>query len=294
MKKTLWVLCALILFASCAEKKETAAWSANNADSLRIISAAPSNTEIIVGLGLGGNIVACDKWSKDIAGIAAELPEVDFFYPDIEAVLALDPDIIITNEINNYGASDSPFKALSDMGIKVEQIRTSTTLAEICADIVRIANAVGCPARGEKMAADLITKINEYAAKGKTINPKKKVFFEVTPAPSLVTFGTGTYLNEMIEIVGAENIFASEKGWFSPGAESILERNPDVILTMDMAGYGIDADPARFTGFETVAAVKEKKIFPIDADSSGRPSQNIVFALDQIARAVYPEIYGPR
>jgi iron complex transport system substrate-binding protein len=294
-------LFVLTLFSAggCNKSAPTAALAGQaqpKSEGLRIISAAPSNTEIIVGLGLGANLVAVDKWSKDIAGVNAALPEVDFFYPDAEAILALQPDVIVSSEINNFGAADSPFKPLLEMGIRVVQVPTSKSLAGIYGDIVTIARSLGVGERGEEMAAGLREAVESYAEKGKQAarGGRKKVFFEVTPAPELTTFGSGTYLNEMIELVGAVNIFAGQKGWFSPGAEAILERDPDVILSMDMTGYGVRSEEDRFAHFATVTAVKEKRIYTIDADSAGRPTQNIILALDQMARAIYPEVYGPR
>jgi iron complex transport system substrate-binding protein len=263
----------------------------------RIISSAPSNTEIIAALGLAGRLIAVDAYSKGIEGVRPDLPEVDFFYPDAEAVIGLEPDIIITSEINNFGAADSPFKPLEDMGIRVVQIPTSTSLEGIYGDILTIAGSLGVGARGEVLAASLRAGVERIAETGKTIGEKdrKKVYFEVAPAPGMVTLGSGTYINEMIETIGAVNIFAGEKGWFAPSAEAILERNPDVILTMAMTGQGAENPVTELKnrrGFETLTAVKENRVYAIDADSAGRPSQNIIPALRQMARAVYPDLYG--
>ena len=75
------------------------------------------------------------------------------------------------------------------------------------------------------------TDIEKISAIGKTIKDKKKVYFEIGPAPTLYSIGNSTFINEMIEIVGAENIFAKENSWISPSEESVINANPDVILT---------------------------------------------------------------
>jgi iron complex transport system substrate-binding protein len=307
MRKKIFVTLAPVLFTvfllivpGCQKKDaaQTAALKEARPEASiprRIISAAPSNTEIIAGLGLAERLIAVDSYSKGIEGVRPDLPEVDFFYPDAEAVIGLEPDIIISNEINNFGAADSPFKPLEDAGIRVVQIHTSTSLEGICGDILTIAEALGVKERGGELAGSLRAGIDRIAETGKTVKDKKKVYFEVAPAPGMVTFGSGTYINQMIEIIGAVNIFAGEKGWFTPSGEAILERDPDVILTMAMAGPG-SPDPAaemrKREGFETISAVKAGRIYAIDADSSGRPSQNIILALTQMARAVYPDLYG--
>ena len=297
-------LLALPLIAWGCKKENAAGMGASAANAaeaagdgipLRVISAAPSNTEIIVGLGLADRLIAVDPYSKDIAGVEAELPEIDFFYPDAEAVLGLSPDIIISNEINSFGAADSPFKPLLDAGIKVVQIPASTSIQGIYGDIAAVAEALGVRERGVELARYLKLEVDKIAETGKTVKDKKKVYFEISPAPYMVSFGSGTYLNEMIEILGAVNIFADQSGWFTPGAEAILERDPDVILTMEMTGPGA-MDPAAELlsreGFETLSAMREKRVYAINANSSGRPSQNIMPAFWQMARAVYPDLYG--
>jgi iron complex transport system substrate-binding protein len=298
------VLASVLLIAAGCKKENAAGTGSSAADARdaaqaaipgRIISAAPSNTEIIAGLGLADRLIAVDPYSRDIAGVSPDLPEVDFFYPDAEAIIGLGPDIIISNEINNFGAADSPFKPLLDVGIKVVQIPTSTSIQGIYDDIVAVAEALGVRDRGVELARSLKVEVDKIAETGKTVKDKKKVYFEVSPSPYMVTFGSGTYLNEMIEVLGAVNIFADQSGWFAPSAEAILERDPDVILTMEMTGPdAVDpvAELLSRDGFETLSAVRENRIYVINANSSGRPSQNIMLAFRQMARAVYPDLYG--
>jgi iron complex transport system substrate-binding protein len=297
------LISALMIAVACqkqaapADTREAAQTAAQSAASIpgRVISAAPSNTEIIAGLGLAERLIAVDHYSKDIEGVRPDLPEVDFFYPDAEAVIGLEPDIIIANEINNFGAADSPFKPLAGAGIKVVQIPTSTSLEGICGDILTIAEALGVEERGETLAASLRAGINRIAETGRTIEEKdkKRVYFEVAPAPGMVTLGSGTYINEMIEIIGAENIFSGQRGWFSPSGEAVLEGDPEVILTLAVPG---SPDPAlelrNRAGFQTISAVRENRIYAIDGNSAGRPSQNIILALKQMAQAVYPDLYA--
>jgi iron complex transport system substrate-binding protein len=95
----------------------------------------------------------------------------------------------------------------------------------------------------------------------------------------------------MIELIGAKNIFASEQGWFTPSAEVIINRNPDVILTMAYPGSDSAAEMRTRQGFETINAVKQNRIYSIDSNPASRPSQNVITALKQMALAVYPEIY---
>ncbi|MDR0709005.1 MAG: ABC transporter substrate-binding protein [Spirochaetaceae bacterium] len=258
----------------------------------RIISSAPSNTEIITGLGLGEKIAAIDRYSLDVEGVGAGIPAIDFMYPDAEAIIALKPDLIIASE-HNMVAGDDPFKLLKDMGIAVAYLPTSGGIEEIYRDITFIAELLGVPERGEQMKKTMKADIEEVTAVGRTIQQKKTVFFEISPLPHIVSFGKDTFLDEMIGIIGAENIFADQTGWIAPGGEAIIERNPDVILT-NTAETGA-ADPVTEImarpGFNRIRAVQNGAVYRIDGNSSSRPAPGIVRALREMARAVYPEYY---
>ncbi|GHU93590.1 ABC transporter substrate-binding protein [Spirochaetia bacterium] len=257
----------------------------------RIISTAPSNTEIIIGLGLGNRIIATDKYSMEISGLPPDIAEIDFFYPDPEAIIGLAPDIIITSEHNVYGAGDDPFRLLKEMGIAVVYLPTSNSIADIYRDIENIAAALGAAEKGNELIRTMREQIDRIAAPGNSITEKKSVYFEISPAPNMVSMGRETFLGEMIELIGAQNVFADKNGWIAPGAEAVLERNPDVILTNvsfidDPVGEIKNRD-----GFHTIKAVRDNAVYTIDTDSSSRPSQHIILALRQIAHAVYPDYY---
>jgi iron complex transport system substrate-binding protein len=290
---TLFLITLFLALAGCKQggKQETGIAGSSAPSSPRIISAAPSNTEIIVGLGMGDLLIAIDPYSKDIPGVRQDLTEVDFFYPDTEAVIGLDPDFIITNEINNFGTADSPFTLLGAMGIKVVQVPTSTSIEGIYGDILLIAKTLGVEERGNQIVSSMKDEVKRITAKAGTITAKRSVYFEISPAPTMVTFGKGAYLNEIIELIGASNIFASEQGWFTPSAEAIIDRNPDVIITMAYSGEDSAGEIKTRQGFETINAVKQNRIYSIEANPASRPSQNVITALKQMALAVYPEIY---
>jgi iron complex transport system substrate-binding protein len=259
---------------------------------LRIVSTAPSNTEIIVDLGLGERIIAADKYSLEIPGVSAAAPEIDFFYPDPEALVNLDPDIVIASEHNSFGAGEDPFKLLSEMGIRVLYIPTSRSIAAVRRDIMNIASGLGVPERGESLIREMDREIEAVAALGRGITRKKTVYFEISPFPNPVSMGRETFLNEMLEIAGAQNIFADTTGWIAPSAEAILERNPEVILTnVNFIDDPLGEIKSR-RGFADTIAVRNGAVYRIDTDSSSRPTRRLTLALGQIARAVYPEYYG--
>jgi iron complex transport system substrate-binding protein len=104
--------------------------------------------------------------------------------------------------------------------------------------------------------------------------------------------GGGSFSHEMIEIVGAVNIFANyDYSFFAVSEEILLEANPDVILTSTDSIDDPIGEIMERPGFGTITAVQNGNVFKIDVNASSRPSQNIIIALRQIAEAVYPEYF---
>ncbi|MDR1804242.1 MAG: ABC transporter substrate-binding protein [Treponema sp.] len=252
----------------------------------RIISAAPSNTEIITALGMADRLIAVDRYSAGIPGVPGGLPEIDFFYPDTEAIIGLEPDLIVANEINSYGVADNPFKLLGDMGIRVVDIPTSVSIEGIYSDIITIAEVLGVKERGEALVASMKEEITSIAAAAKEAPERKTVYFEISGPPFMYSFGRGNYLNEMIEIAGGRNIFDDQNSWFSPSAEEIITRNPDVIFTMHYSWEDTVAEMKSRMAFQTITAIKENRVYAIDENSASRPSQNIMLALRQMAQGI--------
>ena len=255
----------------------------------RIISTAPSNTEVLVELGLGDKIIAVDNYSP-LEGLDSDIVTIDFVQPDGETIIGLNPDIIIASGHNVSGGED-PFAIMKEAGIPVVYIPSSNSIEAIYEDIRFIADVTNQSDKGEEIVNSMKEEIEEISEIGKTITDKKTVYFEMNPEPHLYSIGKGTFIHEMIEIIGAENIFADEESWISVSGESIVEYNPDVILTNVGFVETPVEDVLNREGFEGVKAVMNNDVYLIDTDSSSRPSQNIVKALKEMAVAVYPEYY---
>jgi iron complex transport system substrate-binding protein len=273
----------------------------------KIISSAPSNTEIIYDLGQAHKLVAIDRHSANVAGIPDGLPLLDFFYPDAEVIINLEPDIIIASGHNPTGSGEDPFKLLREMGIPVVYISMSESIDEIYNDIAFIAEILQVEKEGERLINSMKTQIeqitmqaataqitaqramqtNETSQKAGDTDNRKTVYFEISAAPDMMTFGKGSFINDMISVIGARNIFENENWLVMPGAEAVISRNPDVILTN--VNYIDDpiAEIKSRPGFNHINAVINDRIYQIDTDSSVRPSARIVLALRQMSQAVY-------
>jgi iron complex transport system substrate-binding protein len=258
----------------------------------RIVSTAPSNTEIITDLGQARKLVAIDRHSANVTGIPAGLVQLDFFYPDAEVIVSLEPDIIIASGHNPTGTGEDPFQLLREMGIPVVYISMSRSIDEIYQDVAFIAELLNAGKEGEALINATKAQIAEVI---QNISPnvmhKRTVYFEISAAPDMFTFGKDSFIDDMISVIGAINIFGNDDWLVSPSAEAIISRNPDVILTnvnyIDDPIGEIKSRP----GFNHINAVINNRIYQIDTDSSVRPSTRIVLALGQMAQAVYSDQY---
>ena len=292
-----WLIILILLISGCGANKGKEITDRSgrqvkiNGAINRVVSTAPSNTEIISDLGMARKLVAIDRHSANVTGIPNSLPLLDFFFPDAEVIIKLEPDIIIANGHNPTGSGEDPFRLLREMGIPVVYISMSKSIDDIYKDIAFIADLLQAPKKGEEVINSMKAQIAELSQRGARADTKKAVYFEISAAPDLFTFGKGSYLNDMIFVIGARNIFENDNWIVSPGAESIIERNPDVILTnVNYIPDPIGEIKSR-PGFEHINAVINNCVYQIDNDSSVRPSTRIILALRQMSQAVYPELY---
>lgn len=255
----------------------------------RIISTAPSNTEILIALGLGENIVVTDTYSSYLEGLSDDILAIEFQNPDVEALIAAECDILIAAEHNMTGGED-PYIQVKEAGIPVVYIPTSVSLEAIYEDILFLGQLTDTEDKASEIVTDMQNRIStiEEIVEGEE---EKTVYFEISPAPYLFTFGSDTFLNEAIEIVGGINVFVEENSWFEPSEESILNANPDVIITN--ATYMEDPVGEILTreNWAEIQAVQEEAVYVIDNDTSSRPSQNVILAIEEMAAALHPDLF---
>ncbi len=255
-----------------------------------IVSAAPSISEILSGLGLAGKVIAADIYSADVEGIDPAVCTLDFYNLSIEELTAMSPDLVIINGISMDGADD-PYAALKDAGVNVIYIPTSSSLESVKMDIEFLAKYTGSDDKGAEMIAKIDEAIADVTAKASGITEKKKVYFEIGAAPYLYTCGSGTFIDEILDLIGAENIYGGEEGWISNSEETVIAADPDVILTnVAYDGYDFNEIKTR-AGWEGIAAVRNGEVYYVDSNATSRASQNIVNGIYEVAKAVYPDIY---
>ena len=256
-----------------------------------IISLAPSTTRVLTDLGLQEKLIAVDTYSAGYQPELAALPEFDMMTPDVEKLAEMKPDVIFITGMSLSGGSN-PYQALIDLGIPVVGIPTSNSIDAIREDVLFIGECVGETDGAQALVDEMQAEIDEIAAIGATIEDRKTVAVEVSALPQLCYAGGDTYINEMIEIIGAENAYGESDPWASVTEEAAVDTNPDVILTCTSYLPDPVGEILSRRGWENVTAIADKAVFQLDEESVNQPNHHITKALREMAEAVYPEKYA--
>ncbi len=256
----------------------------------KVVSLAPSTTRLILDMGLGDTLVAVDTYSAMYYEETADLLQYDMMTPDNEALALLEPDVIFVTGMS-FAHGENPFQPLIDLGACVVVLPSSYSLDDIRQDIFFIADVMNAEDKGAAIVAEMNESIAEIAAIGESIEDKKTVLFEISALPYIYGPGDHTFLDEMIELIGAVNVLDGQDDWVFVSEEAALALNPDVILTStdyieDPVGEILSRE-----GWEEVTAVANKAVYPISSQTSNQPNQHVIEALIDMAKAVYPEAY---
>lgn len=259
-----------------------------NATPQRIVSLSPSNTEILADLGLTDRLVGvtdvCDyppevKNKTRIGGYGAI---------SIEKVAAARPDLVVASDLTPR----ETVVRLRDLGLPVAVIAPRNT-----GHMIRDLRMVGLLTGTERRAGELAANLSDRVA---AIRPcpsatgRPTVAHVVWHSPLYVS-GNDTLQNDVIVLAGGENVFASMNGWGTVSLEEFLMKNPDIIIVNGGGGMDSTQKDVILEAFmnnpqyASLSAVKNKRVYAVNADIISRPAPRIVDAAEQVARLIHPE-----
>ncbi|MBY0095825.1 ABC transporter substrate-binding protein [Mesobacillus maritimus] len=257
----------------------------------RIVSLIPSNTEIAYELGLDEEIVGVND-NDNYPEAVFEIEKVGGLEINIEKIISLEPNLVLAHE-STASSTEAGLQQLRDSGIAVLIVNDAQNIDEVYETIVMIGEATGEKANAETIVADMKAKIDDIATRAKEIEvgEQKTVFVEVSPAPEIYSVGVNTFMNEMLQMINAKNV-TTDEGWVKIDPEAVIERNPDVIITTH--GY-YTGDPisevVNRDGWQDITAVKNERIVDVHSDIVTRTGPRIAQGVEELAKAVYPEIF---
>jgi cobalamin transport system substrate-binding protein len=257
----------------------------------RIISLAPSVTEILFALGVGDRVVGVSTYC-DYPPAATHIDHIGtFLQPDVERILIEQPDLVIG--VPSPG-NRAPVERLESLGVRV-LIVDPERVDQILASIRTIAAAVGARDAGTRLTARIE---HELAAVRARLDgaARPRVLMLVGRSP-FVAAGRGTYQDELIELAHGTNLAAAAgEAWPNLSLETIVARAPEVIIDASM-GSEAPSDPAAavafWRDFPTIPAVRDQRVYGYGATELLRPGPRVARTLEAVARFIHPERFAP-
>ena len=258
----------------------------------KIICLSPSITEILIDIGEAYKIISVDSYSKEILEKNnidySEMQIFDMMNPNAEKIISINPDIIFVNTFSVFSGKSS-IDIIKSLGLTVAVIPNSDTLAGIEDDIYFLGEVLKLKDKAEEIVFEMKENIEKIKSIGDKIEDKKSIYFEIGAMPNLYSFGTNVYLDDMINIIGAKNIFEDRNSWIAVSEESVLSANPDIIFTsVDYIDNPVSEILNRHA-WQNIKAIQKKQVYFIP--SSSLPNHNIIKSLVLMAKSIYPNEY---
>ncbi|MGH9591702.1 MAG: ABC transporter substrate-binding protein [Bryobacteraceae bacterium] len=261
----------------------------------RIVSTAPSITELLYALGVGDRVVGVTRYDR-FPPEARKKPKIgDYTSPNLEAIASLRPDLVIiqTNPVQLA-------ERLHTLRLKVLEI-DQENIAKLYNSFRVVGEATGAGAQAARLVESVRAQLDAIHARAAQL-PRTRVMFVVGRSPNrldgLVVVGRASYLNEIIELAGGENVFHDAVAAYPEvSLEEVLARNPETIVDMgDMADtVGVTEAHKRdvialWGRLGTVAAVKQRRVHAVAADIFVVPGPRVVAAAQAFLEMLHPEL----
>jgi iron complex transport system substrate-binding protein len=260
----------------------------------RIVSTAPSITELLYALGLGDRIVGVDRFSRYPPEVLRKAKIGDYVNPNLETIASLRPDLVIipTNPVKLA-------ERLAVLRLKVLEL-DQESIAKLYESFRIVGQATGATAQAAKLESTVRGQLEAVRVRAASLK-KTRMMFVVGRTPNrldgLIVVGQTSYLNEVIALAGGDNVFRDAVAPY-PGVslEEVLARNPDVIVDMgDMADTGgVSEEHSRevtslWERLGSVAAVKQHRVYAVASDVYVIPGPRVVAAAKAFLEMLHPE-----
>jgi iron complex transport system substrate-binding protein len=249
--------------------------------SVRLISLTPSATEVVAALGATSLLVGVDEYSEFPPEVK-QLPDVgSFLTPNLEAIVRLRPTLVIVDDIHSGSA-----RALGDAGIETVACAMHT-LPDVTSALTTVGARLGRTAEATRIAADIQAAIDAAIARRPAKRPKVLAIIdrEAGGLGNLVAAGSGSYVDELLALVGGANVLAGAGVRYPKlSMEEVLRAQPEVILDLSFAARGTKGmDPWRTV---EVPAAKSGRLHALSEPYLIAPSPRVTLALDAMAKAI--------
>lgn len=276
--------------AACRGERGGSGESAKSDDTTepqRIVSLIPSATETIVALGATNRLVA--RTSFDVDPALAHLPSVgDGLTPSLELLTTLKPDLVVAWPDN---ASRSVIGRLEAFGVRIYAPQVQS-LPDLRRATEELGDILGLDHAADSLIASIDAGLDAVRAAVTGLH-KPDVFYVVWYDPPTTT-GSGTYIDQLIEVAGGRNIFADAPGlWPQVSMEEVVRRQPDIVLISQTEDRPIDVENFESAvGWRELRAVGRGQVIQVEADLYNRPGPRVAEAARRLAALLHPDAAG--
>lgn len=256
----------------------------------RIVSLAPSNTEILFALDLGERIVGVTDYCT-YPPEAKEKPSIGgFSTPNIEEIIVKSPDLVLANVIHK----DKAIPQLESKGLSVVALNPKT-IDEVFAAITLVGKVTGAEKEAARLVADMKDRIKHITDRtSRLAESQKKRVLEIVWHDPLMAAGSGTLHDELINKAGGINIAHNLTDYADISLEAVIAANPEVMIADVGMGEGENL-PFQFLMSELrlkdTDARKNNRVYPINVEIVSHPGPRTVDALEQLANFIHPELF---
>lgn len=241
----------------------------------RVVSLVPAATELLFALGAGNALVGRTKWCDYPAEVAAVPSVGDGLLPNVEAIVAARPDLVLAYR----SPSNAPAVArLRGLGLPVLELAIDR-FEDFERDARLVARALGRATVGDSLVAAVRADLERSTVVAQ--RPPSVLIVAWSDPP--MTIGGGSYLDEILERAGASNVFGdSERPSFVVSLEAVVARNPDRILVVG----DDDPDFASRAEWRVIPAVRDRRFVRVRGSMFNRPSPRIGEAVRALTGAL--------
>ena len=254
---------------------------------MRIISLAPSITEILFALGLNEEIEAVTDFC-DYPEAVSKRPRVGgFINPNIEKIVSLKPDLIIAiRDGNRMGTIDR----LNELAFPVYVVDPKS-FDGVITTLQNIGDIVGRQENSKNIVNEIKAKREKTAILTRSL-PRPKVFFQIGYLP-MITVGKGSLADELIRLAGGRSISENESLNYPPyNIEIVLQKAPQIIIMSSMESKRDYSSLIKmWQNWKSIPAVKRNAIHIVDSNIVDRPTPRIVEGLEAMLRIIHPEVF---
>jgi len=256
-------------------------------DPRRIVSFAPSITEIIFAVGREDRLKGVSRFS-DFPPEATRLPSVgSYIRLDLEKIVALRPDLCFATKDGN---PKDVVARLSALGIPVYAVHPKD-LESVMRTIRRIGDLLNAGSKADAVIQQMQSRISHVTSVVSKASRRPGVFFQIGISP-IVSVGESTFINELIELAGGINLAKGPTPYPRFSHEQVLAMAPDVLIITSMARGGrFEAVKREWGRWPSIPAVRNHRILTVDSNLFDRPSPRLVDALEILARLIHPGLF---